>query len=133
MTSLAFLIDTDWVIDHFNAVSYVTHRLKELQPHGLALSVISEAELWEGVYFSRDPKRSQATLEEFLSGVVLLGLDEEVCKRFGQLRGSLRRRGQIIGDFDLLIAASALRHGLTLLTNNRNHYEAIAGLQIESK
>ena len=36
MTSLAFLIDTDWVIDHFNAVSYVTHRLKELQPHGLA-------------------------------------------------------------------------------------------------
>ena len=95
--------------------------------------MISEAELWEGVYFSRDPKRSQATLEEFLSGVVLLGLDEEVCKRFGQLRGSLRRRGQIIGDFDLLIAASALRHGLTLLTNNRKHYEAIAGLQIESK
>ena len=43
MTSLAFLIDTDWVIDHFNAVSYVTHRLKELQPQGLALSVISEA------------------------------------------------------------------------------------------
>ena len=133
MTSLAFLIDTDWVVDHFNAVSYVTHRLKELQPQGLALSVISEAELWEGVYFSRDPKRSQATLEEFLSGVVLLGLDEEVCKRFGQLRGSLRRRGQIIGDFDLLIVASALRHGLTLLTNNRKHYEAIAGLQIESK
>jgi len=133
MTSLAFLIDTDWVIDHFNAVSYVTRRLKELQPRGLALSVISQAELWEGVYFSRDPKRSQATLEEFLSGVVVLGLDEEICKRFGQLRGSLRRGGRLIGDFDLLIAASALRHGLTLLTNNRKHYEAIAGLQIESK
>ena len=70
MTSLAFLVGKDWVIDHFNAVSYVTHRLKELQPHGLALSVISEAELWEGVYFSQDPKRSQATLEEFLSGVL---------------------------------------------------------------
>jgi len=41
MTSLAFLIDTDWVIDHFNAVSYVTRRLKELQPRGLALSGIS--------------------------------------------------------------------------------------------
>ena len=110
MTSLAFLIDTDWVIDHFNAVSCVTRRLKELQPRGLALSVISQAELWEGVYFSRDPKRSQATLEEFLSGVVVLGLDEEICKRFGQLRGSLRRRGQLIGDFDLLVSASALRH-----------------------
>jgi predicted nucleic acid-binding protein len=97
------------------------------------LSAISAAELWEGVYFSRDPKRSEVMLEEFLSAVVILGLDEEICKRFGQLRGSLRKRGQIIGDFDLLIAATALRHGMTLLTNNRKHFETIAGLQIESR
>jgi tRNA(fMet)-specific endonuclease VapC len=93
MTSLSFLIDTDWVIDRFNALARVTRRLKELEPRGLGLSVISAAELWEGVYFSRDPKRSQVMLEEFLSGVVILGLDEEICKRFGQLRGSLRKRG----------------------------------------
>ena len=133
MTSLSFLIDTDWVIDRFNALARVTRRLKELEPRGLGLSVISAAELWEGVYFSRDPKRSQVMLEEFLSGVVILGLDEEICKRFGQLRGSLRKRGQIIGDFDLLIAASALRHQLTLLTNNRKHFDGIVGLQIESR
>ena len=133
MTSLSFLIDTDWVIDHFNAVAHVTRRLKELEPRGLGLSVITAAELWEGVYFSRDPKRSQVMLEEFLSGVVVLGLDEEICRRFGQLRGSLRKRGQIIGDFDLLIAASAVRLELTLLTNNREHSEGIAGLKIASK
>jgi tRNA(fMet)-specific endonuclease VapC len=133
MKSLAFLIDTDWVIDHFNGVTHVTRRLKELQPHGLGLSVVSCAELWEGVFFSRDPKRSQETLEVFLAGVDLLGLDEEICKRFGQLRGSMRKRGQTIGDFDLLIAATALRHSLTLLTNNRKHFEGIAGLGIESK
>jgi tRNA(fMet)-specific endonuclease VapC len=133
MTSLSFLIDTDWVIDRFNALARVTRRLKELEPRGLGLSVISAAELWEGVYFSRDPKRSQVMLEEFLSGVVILGLDEEICKRLGQLRGSLRKRGQIIGDFDLLIAASALRHQLTLLTNNRKHFDGIVGLQIESR
>ena len=62
MKPLSFLLDTDWVIDHFNAVSHVTQRLKELEPQGLGLSVISAAELWEGVYFSRDPKRSQAML-----------------------------------------------------------------------
>jgi tRNA(fMet)-specific endonuclease VapC len=133
MTLLSFLIDTDWVIDHFNAVEHVTRRLRELEPQGLGLSVISAAELWEGVYFSRDPKRSQVMLEWFLSGVVVIGLDEEICKRFGQLRGSLRKRGQIIGDFDLLIAASALCHQLTLLTNNRKHFENIVGLQIESR
>ena len=133
MKPLSFLIDTDWMIDHFNGVTHVTLRLKELQPRGLAVSVVSAAELWEGAYFSRDPKRSQETLEGFLSGVDVLGLDEEICKRFGQLRGSMRKRGQTIGDFDLLIAATALRHKLTLLTNNRKHFESIAGLEIESR
>ena len=133
MKSLSFLIDTDWVIDHFNGVAQVTRRLKELEPQGLGLSVVSAAELWEGAYFSRDPKRSQETLKGFLSGVDILGLDEEICKRFGQLRGSMRKRGQTIGDFDLLIATTALRHNLTLLTNNRKHFESIAGLEIESR
>jgi len=133
MKLLSFVIDADWVIDHLNGVTPVTRRLKELQPRGLGLSVVSAAELWEGALFSRDPKRSQETLETFLSGVDILGLDEEICKRFGQLRGSMRKLGQTIGDFDLLIAATALRHGLTLLTNNRKHFEGIAGLKIESK
>ncbi len=132
MSLAAYLIDTDWVIDHLNQVGPVTRRLQELQSQGLAVSIISVAELWEGVYFSRDPQRTQAMLEEFLSGVLILGIDEEICKRFGQLRGSLRRQGKMGGDFDLLIGASALRHNLILLTNNRRHFEHIEGLAMES-
>jgi len=67
MKLLSFLIDTDWVIDHFNGVAHVSQRLKDLQPQGLGLSVVSAAELREGAYFSRNPKRSQETLEGFLS------------------------------------------------------------------
>ena len=40
-----YLIDTDWVIDHFHHIERVTRRLEELAPQGLALSVISLAEL----------------------------------------------------------------------------------------
>jgi tRNA(fMet)-specific endonuclease VapC len=132
MSPVSYLIDTDYVIDHFNRVVPTVEHLHELQEKGLAVSIISVAELWEGVYFSKDPTRSEVMLEEFLSGVFLLGIDEEICRRFGQLRGSLRRHGRIIGDFDLLIAASALRHNLTLLTNNLRHFENIEGLRIES-
>ena len=85
MNLASFLIDTDWVIDHFNRVGVVTQRLQELQKQGLALSIVSVAELWEGVHFSHSPERSQAMLEEFLSGVVVLGIDEEICKRFRSL------------------------------------------------
>jgi len=50
-----YLIDTDWIIDHFNKVEKVTKKLEELTAQGLALSIISLAELYEGIYYSRDP------------------------------------------------------------------------------
>jgi hypothetical protein len=51
---------------------------------------------------------------------------------FGRERGRLRAAGLTIGDFDLLIAATALQYDLTLLTNNRRHFERVEGLRIES-
>jgi predicted nucleic acid-binding protein len=81
-----------------------------------------------GGYYSRDPEGDEQGLNDFLQGVVLLGLDEETAKIFGQERGPLRATGLIIGDFDLLIGATALQYDLTLLTNNRQHFERIEGL-----
>jgi tRNA(fMet)-specific endonuclease VapC len=127
-----YLIDTDWVIDHLNQVDRVVSKLKELRPQGLALSVVSLAELYEGVYYSRDPDKSRAALEAFLEDVSVLGVDEEICKIFGSERGKLRKEGKLIGDLDLLIAATCLHYGLTLLTNNRRHFELIEGLPIIS-
>ncbi len=51
----ACLIDTDWVIDHFNKVERTTQKLKELKSAGIAMCVISLAELYEGVFYSRIP------------------------------------------------------------------------------
>ena len=130
---MTYLIDTDWVIDHLNHIERVTRRLEERALDGLALSIISLAELYEGVYYSRDPVESEAALQRFLSPeLMLLGMDEETCKIFGKERGRLRAAGLMIGDCDLLIGATALRHNLTLLTNNRRHFERIEGLRIES-
>jgi tRNA(fMet)-specific endonuclease VapC len=130
---MTYLIDTDWVIDHLNHIERVTRRLEELVPEGLALSIISLAELYEGVYYSRDPVKSEAALQRFLNPeLTILGLDEETCKIFGKERGRLRAAGLMIGDCDLLIGATALRHNLILLTNNRRHFERIEGLRIES-
>ena len=130
---MTYLIDTDWVIDHLNHIERVTRRLEERAPEGLALSIISLAELYEGVYFSRDPFESEAALQRFLNPeLTILGIDEETCKIFGKERGRPRATGLMIGDCDLLIGATALRHNLTLLTNNRRHFERIEGLRIES-
>ena len=107
--TIRYLIDTDWVIDHLHGIERVVNRLKELRSEGLALSVISLAELYEGVYYSRDPDKSQVALEAFLEDVSVLGVDEEICKRFARERGRLRKEGKLIGDFDLLIGTTGLQ------------------------
>jgi tRNA(fMet)-specific endonuclease VapC len=127
-----YLLDTDWIIDHLNGVAAVSARLKELHLAGLAMSIISLAELYEGVHYSRDPSRSEASLLQFLPSVSILPIDDEVCRIFGRERGRLRQQGLTIGDFDLMIAATCLRHRLQICTNNRRHFEAVEGLSIVS-
>jgi tRNA(fMet)-specific endonuclease VapC len=130
--TIRYLIDTDWVIHYLNGHEGIVRRLDELQPQGLGLSVISLAELYEGIYYSTDSEGNERDLHDFLRGVNIIGIDEEACKIFGRERGKLRRQGQLFGDFDLLLAATCLHYGLTLLTNNRKHFERVDGLQIES-
>lgn len=129
---IPYLIDTDWVIHYLHGHRAIVARLDELQPQGLALSIVSLAELYEGVYYSRDPEGDERDVNDFLRGVTVLGIDEDIGKIFGRERGRLRAAGQRIGDVDLFIAATALQHGATLLTNNRSHFERVAGLRLES-
>ena len=130
---MKYLLDTDWIIDHFRNDHATTDKLKELASEGIALSIISLAEIYEGIYHSRDPDKSQRLLDDFLApDLEILGINEEVCKIFGKERGNLRKKDQTIGDFDLMIASIALHNQLTVLTNNRKHFEKVDGLKIIS-
>lgn len=66
----------------------------------------------------------------FLGGYPALGLDDPIMERFAETRAYLRRRGEGIADLDLLIAATALHHDLTLLTFNLRHFARIPDLRI---
>ena len=90
------------------------------------------AELYEGIYYSTNPTGNEEALNGFLSGVSILGVEDEVCKVFGKERGRLRQKKKMIGDFDLLLASTCLYYDLTLLTNNVRHYEMVKSLNIFS-
>ena len=64
---LEYLVDTDWVIHYLNGQSQIVARLDALKESGLALSVISLAELYEGVYASTDPEGNERALLDFPS------------------------------------------------------------------
>jgi tRNA(fMet)-specific endonuclease VapC len=129
---LSYLIDTDWIIHYLNGNSGIVEKIGLLEKEGLAASVISVAELYEGIYYSTNPAGNEKALNDFLSGISTLGIEDEVCKVFGKERGRLRQEKKMIGDFDLLIASTCLHHRLTLMTNNLRHYEVVDGLNILS-
>ena len=129
---MRYLVDTDWVIHYLNGHPAIAARIQTLSSEGIAMSVISLAELYEGVFYSRNPQKSEQALQDFVRGIELLGIDKEITRAFGRERGRLRAAGKTLGDFDLLIGVTALQRGRTLLTNNRRHFELIEKLRIVS-
>lgn len=129
---MQFLVDTDWVIDYLNGIQSVIQRFDELRPDGIGLSIVSLAELYEGVLGAADPQADESALLDFLADIDVLPVDPTVCRIFAEERRRLRTTGTLISDFDLLIGATAMRHGFTLLTNNRRHFARLQGLQIVS-
>ena len=131
--NLSHLIDTDWIIHYLHGNEEIVKELISLsKKNGLAISIVSLAELYEGIYYSTDPLGNENALGEFLTGVSILGIDDEICRIFGRERGRLRNQNKIVSDFDLLIGSTCLNYNLTLLSGNRKHFEMIEGLQIYS-
>ena len=130
--NLTYMVETDWAVHWLRGNEQVLERLSELRRRGLGLSIVSLAELYAGVYRSTDVSEAREALEDFLSFVTILGVNEEICQIFGEENARLRRGGRGIEDFDLLIASTCLHHGLKLLTNNRRHFGRVRGLEIIS-
>ena len=129
---MQYLVDTDWAIEYMRRREPVTSRLVELFPYGLGISIISLAEIYEGILGADEPQDDERILQEFLDGVAIVHLDDATCRIFARERSRLRSSGNLIGDLDILIGSTALRYGLTLLTNNRRHFERLHGLNIVS-
>ncbi len=127
---MKYLVDSDWVVDWRLGAAKAVKLLASLERKGLAISLVTYGEVYEGVYYGRDSARSRRQLVDFLRGVDIVPLNRPIMQRFASVRGSLRRQEQLIGDADLLIAATALHHNLTLLTRNARHFQRVPELKL---
>jgi tRNA(fMet)-specific endonuclease VapC len=126
-----YLLDTDWVVDILTGQEKAIHTVLELAPAGLAISIITYGELYEGAAFARDPEPALSGLRSFLKGKAILPLTQPIMERFAQIRGNLPRPiRQQIGDLDILIAATCLERNLTLLTRNLEDFQQIPDLKL---
>ncbi|MFM6157306.1 MAG: PIN domain-containing protein, partial [Sphaerospermopsis kisseleviana] len=70
--------------------------------------------------------------ENFIQNIAVITLDNNAVKKFGELKAELRKIGQQVADFDLLIASVALTRNYILVTNNTRHYSRISELKLEN-
>lgn len=129
---MEFLLDSTWLVEYLRGNTRFVQAVQERKPAGLAMSVVTLAELFSGVARSTDRERAEREVRRIISEVRILGLDEAVARAWGEEDARLTLAGQKIGDLDLFIAATALAHNLTLCSQNRKHFGRVAGLKVVS-
>ena len=97
-----------------------------------AISAITLAELSYGVEKSSKVEQNKLALGLFLAPFELLPFSTNAAFYYGSIRQKLDLRGEIIGGYNLLIAAHALAEGLTLVTNNLAEFSRVDGLSVEN-
>jgi predicted nucleic acid-binding protein len=129
---MPYLIDSDILIDHFANVQETTHLLEQLAPDGIATSIITYMETYQGVLRSARPETATITFHAFFQTVPILPFSLTVAERCARLRETLQQQGKRVKAraLDLIIAATALEHGFTLVTRNKEDYQDIPELQL---
>jgi tRNA(fMet)-specific endonuclease VapC len=106
------------------------NKFKEIGFENCYISEITLAELRFGVENSQKPEKNEMVLNSFLTGVQILPIIEAI-NIYAKEKASLRKSGNIIDDFDLLIAATSLAFGLIMVSNNVKHFKKVKGIKIE--
>ena len=127
-----YLLDTNICIFAINKKSpKLLAKLKNQTRRGIYISSLAVAELEFGVQKSQRPESNRIALLRLLSIFDILNFDSCDAVDYGHLKVKLKRKGQIIGPIDMLLAAQALNKNMTFVTNNVSEFARIDELKIE--
>ena len=107
-------------------------RIQAVPLQQLVMSVVTLAELQYGVVVSARKKSNQAALDLLLRHLAVMELTREAATHYAEIRADLKKRGQLIGANDLLIAAHAKSVAATIVTNNIKDFGRVQGLSVEN-
>jgi len=100
------------------------------QPH-LSFSIITRYEILRGLY-AKNATTQLTAFDRLCHASMIVPLTDAIVVRAAMIYADLYQHGALIGDADILIAATGLEQGLIVVTNNESHYKRIAGLQLEN-
>jgi len=124
---LIYMLDT-------NTSSFIIKGLipkERLAGKKILISSIVAAELYYGAY-KKGSLRLMEVVEVFLRTFEVVPFDLAAAKEYGKLRAKLEKRGEVIGAYDLQIAAHALAIGAVLVNDNEREFRRIEGLKVQN-
>ncbi|MBL7169430.1 MAG: type II toxin-antitoxin system VapC family toxin [Candidatus Aenigmarchaeota archaeon] len=127
-------LDTDFLVSLMRGDENSTQRLTKLEERRelLTTTSINVAELLKGAYSSENPKKEMLKVDMYLDALEILDFDYESAEIFSKIWNRLKKKGDIIPDFDILIASIAIENNEILLTKNIKHFKKIKELKLES-
>ena len=128
-----YLLDTNiciYIIN--NNPKQVVDRIKKLKVQQVKLSSISLAELEYGVSKSFSREKNRKALINFASAFDIVYFNDNDAEVYGLIRAELEKKGQVIGPYDMQIAAQAITRDLILVTNNPEEFARIPNLRLEN-
>lgn len=122
-----YLLDTDIIISHLHNKLDLNINFSQ----GIGFSAITYGEVLYGIEKVRNSKKAKQFVDFIQEyDLEILPVTEIVVKRYVSLKIFLEKSGQKLDEFDLLIAATAMEHDLTLVTANKSHFSRISGLKL---
>lgn len=127
------LLDTDTLSAVMRGTPPVLAKARDyLAEHGtFSFSIITRYEILRGLKAKNAIVQLRA-FDRLCAGSQIVPLTDEAVVKASEIYAELRRRGEPVGDADVLIAASALVHSLAVVTNNEDHFRRISGLIVEN-
>jgi predicted nucleic acid-binding protein len=127
---MPYLVDSNVVIDHLGEVPEASQFLDQFAQDGIVISIVTYMEAFQGVVQSQHPEEASEKFHAFIDTVLILPFSFAVAERCARLRETLRNQNKRVKSraLDLIIAATALEYGLTLVTKNTEDFKDIPDL-----
>jgi len=127
------LLDTDLLISFLRDDNEAVKKISNLLERYIILytTSINAAELYFGAFLSSRIQDNMEAVENFLNTIKIIPFELVHSKIYGEIRSDLQKRGEIINEMDIFIAAMAIEKDLPIITRNIKHFEKIMKLKVE--
>ena len=129
---MKYILDTDICIYWLKGNEHIEHKILSGGIDNIFVSFITVSELYYGAYKSERVDENLTMMRKLTDRINVVESDDAISETFGKLKASLENDGLIIDDADMFIAACALVHRLTMVTNNTKHFKRIKGLKFDN-